>query len=137
MKNLTVKEIRYAQSMRSCAAQAKSELRKFLRLVGVSENYRDIRRLVLDIRVTDRRLTQLASNGGYPDWPDEHLEEKGKKLDFIRVQQYARALIYYRANLPYRVAWRFTSTKRKVFETVFDFYDFLQTFSRPKKKTTR
>jgi hypothetical protein len=87
----------------------------------------------LDVRVTDRRLTQLASNGGFPDWVDEGLEEKGRKLDFIRVQQYARAILFYRSDAEFRVAWRYTSTRRKVFADVFDFYDFLQEFAKGKK----
>lgn len=88
------------------------------------KNY-EIRRLIAEPRLTDALLQNLAHGGGYPDWRGEALEEK-KAGDSLKANQWARAILTMRHGGRYRVAWRFSSTKRKVFDSVFDFYDWVR-----------
>jgi len=96
-------------------------LRDFLRLLGLPKDY-PIRELISDSTVSDKKLEEITKGGGYPDWAKECIEEK-KLHDRIRPGQWARAILEYRAGRQYKIAWRFTSTRRKVFGTIFDFHE--------------
>ncbi len=100
----------------------KKIFRKFLKLLGLPKNY-DPHNLILSSKISDEHLKKIAGNNGWPDFRDEALEEKGPKLDCISLTQWARAILEYRAGRTYRVAWRFTSTKRRIFKDVFEFYE--------------
>ena len=105
----------------SLARMARKHLRGFLRLLGCPEGY-DVRNLVMDQGVSNLTLERISRGEGYPDFENEALEEKGPKIDALQSTQWARAVLEYRAGRKYRVAWRLTSTRRKVFPNVFDFY---------------
>jgi hypothetical protein len=109
---------------KAAAGSARAQLKKFLTLAGLSAKY-DIRQLISDIEIPNDLLEKLTKGGGWPDWRNEGLEEKTVN-DYLRATQWARAILEYRAGRKYKVAWRYTSTKRKVFQTVFDFYEWQQ-----------
>lgn len=104
----------------SGAGQAKSHVRRLLKSLGCADDY-DIRQIVSDVNISNEQLEAIAGGNGYPDWEEEGLEEK-RPGDQLRPAQWARAVLFYRGGKKYKVAYRFTSTKRKVFDTVFDFY---------------
>ena len=110
---------KYIQSPKAMAKYARNQLDKFLKLIGI-KNLRDIK------MCSDRKLEKIAGGNGYPDFLKETLEEKGPKMDCLGISQWARAILEYRAGRKYRVAWRFTSIRRKIFKDVFDFYNWQQ-----------
>lgn len=123
----------YEANLRSCAQVARSTARRFLNLLGLSPTY-DLRRLVLNPAVSNRRLQKLSGGYGWPDWKVEAIEEK--RSDALTISQWARAILEYRADRPYHVVWRFSFRKQKYFETVFDFYLWQLSFlpKKPKRK---
>lgn len=96
------------------ALYARNDLRLFLRACGV-DDLKELR------KVSNKVLEAIAKKSGWPDFKEECLEEK-RIGDAIRPSQWARAILEYRAGRRYRVAWRFTSTRRRVFKDVFAFY---------------
>lgn len=107
------------------ALHARHPLKKMLIALGLPKNY-DVRQLVSDPEIADAKLEKIAGRNGYPDFRQEALEEKGPKTDFLSSRQWARAILEYRSGRKYRVAWRFTSTERNLFEDVFSFYEWQQ-----------
>ncbi len=103
------------------AAFATSQLKKFLRLLDLLEDSNP-RQVVSNPKISNKRLEKLTRGNGWPDWKEEALEEK-KLGDGLQVTQWARAILEYRVGRKYRVAWRLTSIKRKVFKDVFAFYE--------------
>ncbi len=78
--------------------------------------------LLLGPEIPNDRLETCTEGHGWPDFKDEALEEKGPKPNGLKMSQWARAVLEYRAARPYRVAWRWDSTKRTIFDDVFAFY---------------
>jgi hypothetical protein len=123
------------------ARSAKSTLKAFLRKVlkasdikpkkyGEVFSLEELKFLILDRRITNKKLARVAKRYGWPDFRKEALEEKGPRQDWLNESQWARAILEYRSGRKYKVAWRFTSTRRKVFQTVFDFFLWQQTQER-------
>jgi hypothetical protein len=111
----------YRVSPAGLAACAKTRVSKLLKRLKLSKNY-DVRGLVLNRKISNRMLEEITRGAGWPDFREEALEEK-RRGDYLSESQWARAILEYRLNRKYRVAWRFTSARRKIFTTVFDFYD--------------
>jgi hypothetical protein len=99
---------------RAAAVSAKTKLRAFLRACSIT-SFDDLG------DVPSATLLKLTKGNGWPDFKKECLEEK-RAGDSLQPSQWARAILEYRAGRKYRVAWRFTSTRRKVFKNVFAFY---------------
>lgn len=72
------------------------------------------------LKANDELLYEISQGNGVPDWVAECIEEK-KEGDCLSVAQFACATSYYKKGNPYKVSHRFSSTKRKVFETVWDY----------------
>jgi hypothetical protein len=122
----------YERNMRACASEARSTVRRFLTLVKLSRDY-DIRKIVLNPTVSNKLLEQLTGGYGYPDFRKECVEEKGPRKDYLTLSQWARSILEYRSDRPYRVAWRFSLTRRRIFPDVFSFYEWQLKHLKPRK----
>ncbi len=104
------------------AIVAKTLRTSFLKKLGFSADY-NVRKVLGNKRISNKKLGLIAAGSGYPDFPKEALEEKGPGVDAIRPNQWARAVLEYRAGRAYKVCWRFDSLNRRMFNSVFDFCD--------------
>lgn len=100
---------------------ATREMKYFLYLLNLPKDY-NIRNIVRDLKISTTHLQNIAKKGGWPDWKEEAIEEK-KGTDWLRACQIARAVLEYRVNRKYRVSYRFSSTKQRIFKNIFDFYE--------------
>jgi hypothetical protein len=105
---------------KSIAASATAEIRKLLRFLNLPKDF-NIEEVASRQDISNEQLEQATKGHGWPDWKKEFLEEK-RPGDYLRDVQWARAILEYRAKREYKIAYRFTSIKRKIFENVFLFY---------------
>jgi hypothetical protein len=128
------------------ARSAKSTLRLFLKQIeapvkkkkyGDEFSKTEIKFLVSERFISSKILLKATKGFGWPDFRKEYLEEKGPKQDWLSVVQWARAILEYRAGRKYKVVWRFTSTRRKVFQTVYDFYIWQQSLASDRRARRR
>jgi hypothetical protein len=103
---------------------AEMAMKLFLEKLGYSRDY-NVRQVVGNRKISNKLLESLTRGGGWPDWRKECVEEK-RLRDFIQVTQWARSILEYRAGREYKVAFRLNRFKSKLFNTVFEFYDWLQ-----------
>lgn len=127
----TNKERLYEANLRQCAQIGRSNVRRFLTLLGLGKHY-DLRRVVLNPTVSNKKLDQLTGGAGYADWRAEAIEEK--RSDPLTVSQIARAVLEYRSDKKYKVAWRFSFTKHRIFADIFAFLAWQSRYLPHKKK---
>ena len=99
--------------------------------MGLGKHY-DLRRVVLNPTVSNKKLDQLTGGAGHPDWRSEAIEEK--RSDPLTVSQIARAILEYRADKKFKVAWRFSFTKHRIFPDIFAFLDWQARYLKPRRK---
>lgn len=102
-------------------ASSRCDYLKILKSSGLSERT-PVRDILNNNKVTNEILENISKGHGYPDWPKEDLEEK-KAGDCLESTQWARAILTMRSGGRYRVSFRFSSNRRKIFKDVFDFQD--------------